>query len=335
MNPEITRAADTSTRCTRTASDWQQHRHDLDYEIDGVVVKVDDLGRRGELGFTQPGAALGHRLQVPARGAHHQAARHPRVGRAHRAGHARSPSSSRCSSAAPTSSQATLHNEDQVRAKDVRPGDTVIVRRAGDVIPEVVGPVLADRPKGSEAVGVPRPPARARARARSCGPRARATPAASTSQCPFQLARRASSTSPSRGAMDIEGFGEQRGPAVPRARALARHRRHLHASTGTRSAGSRGSARSRSPTSSARSRRRRTARSPTCSSASTSATSARPVPSALAQAFGHLDAIMDGAGRGRWPRVDGVGPVIAAGGARVVRRRGATAPSSRSCGPPA
>jgi DNA ligase (NAD+) len=43
---------------------------------------------------------------------------------------------------------ATLHNEDQVKAKDVRPGDTVIVRKAGDVIPEVVGPVLAQRPEG-------------------------------------------------------------------------------------------------------------------------------------------------------------------------------------------
>ena len=46
---------------------------------------------------------------------------------------------------------ATLHNEEQVRVKDVRPGDIVIVRKAGDVIPEVVGPVLTERPKGLEA----------------------------------------------------------------------------------------------------------------------------------------------------------------------------------------
>ena len=45
---------------------------------------------------------------------------------------------------------ATLHNEDQVRAKDVRPGDTVTVRKAGDVIPEVVGPILSLRPKGTK-----------------------------------------------------------------------------------------------------------------------------------------------------------------------------------------
>ncbi|MCX7622093.1 MAG: NAD-dependent DNA ligase LigA, partial [Acidimicrobiales bacterium] len=47
-----------------------------------------------------------------------------------------------------TVGMATLHNEDQVKVKDVRPGDTVIVRKAGDVIPEVVGPVVALRPAG-------------------------------------------------------------------------------------------------------------------------------------------------------------------------------------------
>ena len=47
-----------------------------------------------------------------------------------------------------TVSTATLHNSDQVREKDVRPGDTVIVRRAGEVIPEVLGPVLDKRPIG-------------------------------------------------------------------------------------------------------------------------------------------------------------------------------------------
>ncbi|HAP75924.1 MAG TPA: NAD-dependent DNA ligase LigA, partial [Acidimicrobiaceae bacterium] len=47
-----------------------------------------------------------------------------------------------------TVGMATLHNEDQVRLKDVRPGDTVVVRKAGDVIPEVVGPVLSLRPEG-------------------------------------------------------------------------------------------------------------------------------------------------------------------------------------------
>ena len=54
-----------------------------------------------------------------------------------------------------TVSLATLHNEDQVRAKDVRPGDTVVVRKAGDVIPEVVGPVLGASQASPAEVGVP------------------------------------------------------------------------------------------------------------------------------------------------------------------------------------
>ena len=50
---------------------------------------------------------------------------------------------------------ATLHNEDQVRLKDVRPGDTVVVRKAGDVIPEVVGPVLSARTQAVAPVALP------------------------------------------------------------------------------------------------------------------------------------------------------------------------------------
>ena len=105
---------------------------------------------------------------------------------------------------------ATLHNEDQVAAKDVRPGDLVIVRKAGDVIPEVVGPVRKAPacPSGASRSGSSRRRAR-RAASRSCASPARATPTAPTS-----TARRsgcsAFRTTPSRGAMDIEGLGEER-----------------------------------------------------------------------------------------------------------------------------
>jgi len=102
---------------------------------------------------------------------------------------------------------ATLHNEDQVRLKDVRPGDTVIVRKAGDVIPEVVGPVLSQRPVGTTHWKFP-------ASCPSCGsPLVRLSGESDTycvnSNCPAQRVQRVVHFA-SRGAMDIEGLGEQR-----------------------------------------------------------------------------------------------------------------------------
>jgi DNA ligase (NAD+) len=102
---------------------------------------------------------------------------------------------------------ATLHNEDQVRAKDVRPGDTVIVRKAGDVIPEVVGPVLAERPEGLPEWRFPRD-------CPVCGePLARLEGESDTFCVNLECPRRREASIEhfaSRGAMDIEGFGEQR-----------------------------------------------------------------------------------------------------------------------------
>ena len=102
---------------------------------------------------------------------------------------------------------ASLHNEDQVRLKDVRPGDTVVVRKAGDVIPEVVGPVLGARPVGSQPWSFPRT-------CPSCGtPLVRLEGESDTycinSNCPAQRVQRIVHFA-SRGAMDIEGLGEQR-----------------------------------------------------------------------------------------------------------------------------
>ena len=102
---------------------------------------------------------------------------------------------------------ATLHNEDQVAAKDVRPGDTVIVRKAGDVIPEVVGPVLSMRPTDAEPwtfpTTCPCPLRSTLVRLEGEADTRCVEPA-----CPYQRDQRVIYFA-SRGAMDIEGLGER------------------------------------------------------------------------------------------------------------------------------
>ena len=99
-----------------------------------------------------------------------------------------------------TVEMATLHNEDQVRIKDVRPGDLVIVRKAGDVIPEIVGPVLAGPGRAEAAQAAVEVPDRRAppAGSRWCGSRARATPTAPTSTARRSGCSASSTTPPAR-----------------------------------------------------------------------------------------------------------------------------------------
>ncbi len=125
----------------------ESNRHLFDYEIDGAVAKVDSLVLQRDLGVTshhprwaiafkfapeeQPTKLLDIHVSIGGKGkATPFAVLEPVL------------------VAGSTVQMATLHNQDQVAYKDVRPGDTVLVRKAGDVIPEVLGPVLSERPKG-------------------------------------------------------------------------------------------------------------------------------------------------------------------------------------------
>jgi DNA ligase (NAD+) len=184
---------------------WQEHRHDLDYEIDGVVVKVDDLALRHELGSTShaPRWAIAFKFPPEERTTLLREI-NVSIGRTGRA--------TPFATLEPvfvggsTVGVATLHNQDQVIAKDVRPGDTVIVRKAGDVIPEVVGPVLAERPAGLPAWKFPtKCPV---CRTRLVRPEGEADHRCPNDACPARVAGSIEHFA-SRGAMDIEGFGEQ------------------------------------------------------------------------------------------------------------------------------
>src|SRR5207302_3302309 len=140
---------------------WQRNRHSIDYEIDGVVVKVDQIALQEELGSTShaPRWAIAYKFPPEERTT---LLREIAV------------NTGRTGIVTPfailepvyvggvTVGRATLHNEDEVRRKDVREGDTVIIRRAGDVIPEVVGPVSSKRPKNASPWRFPK-------RCPSCG----------------------------------------------------------------------------------------------------------------------------------------------------------------------
>lgn len=185
---------------------WQKHRHDLDYEIDGVVVKVDDLSLQRELGFTTraPRWAIAYKFPPEERTTKliDIQVSIGRTGRATPFAHLEP-----VFVGGSTVEFATLHNQDQVAVKDVRPGDTVIVRKAGDVIPEVVGPVLSERPKGLRAWKFP-------TNCPVCGhvlvrPETEVDHRCLNLACPARVAG-AIEHFASRGAMDIEGLGEQR-----------------------------------------------------------------------------------------------------------------------------
>lgn len=205
VNPEI-RLVESLDEVEQFCARWQEHRHDLPYEIDGAVVKVDDLAQREVLGFTSraPRWAIAFKFPPEERTTMLNGIE-VSIGRTGRA----TPFAvlEPVFVGGSTVGMATLHNEDQVRLKDVRPGDTVIVRKAGDVIPEVVGPVLSLRPAGSEPWQFPRV-CPCPLESDLVRPEGEANTACVEPGCPFQRDQRIIYFA-TRGAMDIEGLGER------------------------------------------------------------------------------------------------------------------------------
>jgi DNA ligase (NAD+) len=188
-------------------SDWfEVHRHDLPFDIDGAVIKVDDLAERGRLGFTSraPRWAIARKFP-PEERTTRLLAIEISIGRTGRA----TPFAvlEPVVVAGSTVSMATLHNEDQVAVKDVRPGDLVIVRKAGDVIPEVVSAVPEPGKRRGKRWTFP-------LNCPECGqPLVRRGAESDTycvnPTCPAQQLEQIAHFA-SRSALDIEGLGEQR-----------------------------------------------------------------------------------------------------------------------------
>ena len=188
-------------------SSWfEEHRHSLVYDIDGVVIKLDVLAQREDLGFTSraPRWAIARKLP-PEERTTRLLAIEVSIGRTGRA----TPYAvlEPVVVAGSTVSMATLHNQDQVALKDVRPGDLVIVRKAGDVIPEVVAAVPEKDFKRKSAWKFP-------TTCPECGGALERVGEESdtycvNAACPAQQMQQIIHFA-SRGALDIEGLGEQR-----------------------------------------------------------------------------------------------------------------------------
>jgi DNA ligase (NAD+) len=185
---------------------WREHRHDPAFEIDGVVAKVDEYAYQRRLGATSsfPRWAIAFKYPPEERETLLRDIQ-VNVGRTGKV----TPFAvlEPVLVAGSTISLATLHNEDQLALKDVRPGDAVIVRKAGDVIPEVVGYVPSKRPKGVEEAGPWRMPTVCPfCRAPIQRLEGEAASYCTNIDCPNRLLESLAHFA-SRGAMDIEGLG--------------------------------------------------------------------------------------------------------------------------------
>ena len=200
------RTTDTIDGVIEFVEHYGQHRHDVEHEIDGIVVKVDELALHDELGATSraPRWAIAYKYppeQVNTKLLDIVVS----VGRTGRATPFAVMAPARVSGSVVR--QATLHNQDVVRVKGVLIGDTVVLRKAGDVIPEILGPVVELRdgterefvmPENCPECGYKLAPAKEGDVDLRCP---------NTRSCPAQVRGRVEHIG-SRSALDIEALGE-------------------------------------------------------------------------------------------------------------------------------
>ncbi|CAN3128208.1 NAD-dependent DNA ligase LigA [Mycobacterium sp. smrl_JER01] len=198
---------------------WGEHRHDVDHEIDGVVVKVDAVGLQRRLGATSRAPRWAVAYKYPPEEAQTRLLDiRVNVGRTGRV----TPFAymEPVKIAGSTVGLATLHNASEVKRKGVLIGDTVVIRKAGDVIPEVLGPVVDLRDGSEREFVMP-------THCPECG--TRLAPAKegdadircpNSRSCPAQLRERVFHVA-GRGAFDIEGLGYEAAAALLQAGAIS------------------------------------------------------------------------------------------------------------------
>jgi DNA ligase (NAD+) len=202
VNPDIARVS-SAEEVREFCRGAEKRRESLPYEIDGVVVKVDSLAMQDELGYTSKAPRWAIAFKFPPE-------EKTTILRAIQVSVGRTGAMTPFAMFDPvlvagsTIRKATLHNADEVGRKDVRVGDTIIVRKAGDVIPEVVGSVAGLRPKDAEPWVMP-------GTCPSCGSPAWREPDEAVTRCtniacPAQRLERLLHWA-GRGAMDIDGMG--------------------------------------------------------------------------------------------------------------------------------
>ena len=202
VNPLIERCPDI-TAVWDYCQKMQSQRDELIYDIDGVVVKVDDLAAQAALGATGKSPRWAMAFKYPAEEA--TTIVEDIIVQVGRTGALTPLALLRpVEVAGSTVSRATLHNADVLRAKDVRIGDTVIIRKAGDVIPEIVKPVESKRTGKEIVFTIPD-------HCPVCNAEVQRLPGEAVTRCvgtacPAQLAEGLVHFA-SRGAMDIEGLG--------------------------------------------------------------------------------------------------------------------------------
>ncbi|MFT4156562.1 MAG: NAD-dependent DNA ligase LigA [Microbacterium sp.] len=192
-----------------------EHRHDVEHELDGIVVKVDELRLHDELGATSRAPRWAIAYKYPPEEVQTQLLDIiVSVGRTGRA----TPFAVMAPAhvAGSVVRQATLHNQDVVKAKGVLIGDTVVLRKAGDVIPEVLGPVVEKRDGTEREFVMP-------TQCPECGTPLRAMKEGDVDlrcpnarSCPAQVRGRVEHIG-SRGALDVEALGEVTAAALTQA----------------------------------------------------------------------------------------------------------------------